>query len=150
MKKLLTAGLCASSVFLSGCLGHNALFNNVQDWNASATGSKWVNQGISFAFWIVPVYGLTLLGYIVVFNSIEFWTGSNPLGGESAKVSMTEREVTDGLGNTAVLSPIDENTVAVTEMVNGEATHYTLKKEDGRIVKVTDNETVVIAALSEL
>ena len=72
MKKIVLSGLCASSLMLTGCLGQNALFDNVQDWNASATNNKSVNQGISFGFWILPVYGLTLLGDVVVFNSIEY------------------------------------------------------------------------------
>lgn len=31
------------------------------------------------AFWILPVYPLCLAGDIVIFNSIEFWGGNNPI-----------------------------------------------------------------------
>ena len=73
-------------MMLTGCLGQNALFDTVQDWNAEATNNKFVNQVISFAFWWIPVYGLSLLGDIVIFNSIEFWTGTNLISQEGAKV----------------------------------------------------------------
>ena len=56
------------AVMLGGCLGQNALFNKIQDWNVTASDEKFVNQGISFVFWWLPVYGLTLLGAIGIFN----------------------------------------------------------------------------------
>ena len=77
MKKIFASASAAA--LLTGCLGQNALFDTVQDWNATATNNKFVNQGISFVFWWVPVYGLSLLGDIIIFNSIEFWTGTNPI-----------------------------------------------------------------------
>ena len=85
MKKIFASASAAA--LLTGCLGQNALFDTVQDWNATATNNKFVNQGISFVFWWVPVYGLSLLGDIIIFNSIEFWTGTNPISKEGAKVA---------------------------------------------------------------
>jgi hypothetical protein len=34
---------------------------------------------VHFALWVVPAYELILLGDILIFNTVEFWTGSNPL-----------------------------------------------------------------------
>lgn len=135
MKTLLSAITLSSVIALSGCQGHNALFNSIQDWNAEATENKFVNQGISFALWFTPVYGLTLLGDIVIVNSVEFWTGTNPLSGESAKVTMGEtRTLTDGLGNTAELTFNDDGTIDVVETRNGEAHHYTISQQtDGAV-----------------
>ena len=31
------------------------------------------------AFWIVPVYEISALADVLVINSIEFWSGSNPV-----------------------------------------------------------------------
>ena len=97
MKKAFTSAACA--MMLTGCLGQNALFDTVQDWNATATNNKFVNQGISFIFWWVPVYGLSLLGDIIIFNSIEVWTGTNPISNEGAKVAGTTETITDDLQN---------------------------------------------------
>lgn len=63
----------------ASCIGPNNAFRSVQAWNSDATGSKWANEAIHVAFWIVPVYQLTLLGDIVIFNSVEFWGGNNPV-----------------------------------------------------------------------
>ena len=41
--------------------------------------SKFVNNLVFWALNIVPVYGLFFLGDAIIFNVIEFWSGSNPI-----------------------------------------------------------------------
>lgn len=130
MKKLF---LMVFSLLLTGCLGQNALFDKVQDWNATATNEKFVNQGISFVFWWLPVYGLTLLGDIIIFNSVEFWTGQNPISQEGAKVTGTTRVIEDGLGNRAELAFQEDGSVSVTEYRDGEVHQYRLVREQGMV-----------------
>lgn len=72
---LLVAG--CSLVFTS-CIGSFALTNKVLDWNKKI-GNKFVNELVFIAFCIVPVYEVTALADILVVNSIEFWSGDNPL-----------------------------------------------------------------------
>ena len=141
MKKIITSVSVAA--LLTGCLGQNALFDTVQDWNADATNNKFVNQGISFAFWWIPVYGLSLLGDIIIFNSIEFWTGTNPISKEGAKVAGTTETVTDGLGNEAELTYNADGSISVI------ATHerYTLIKEGGQVIKVQDDKREVLGSV---
>ena len=78
MKKSLVA-LALTAGLLSSCLGSNAAFNNIQSWNADLSENRWVVQGTSVLFWFVPVYPICLLADIILFNSIEFWGGSNPI-----------------------------------------------------------------------
>lgn len=72
---LLVAG--CSLVFTS-CIGSFALTNRVLSWNREI-GSKFVNELVFFAFWVLPVYEITALADVLVINSIEFWSGDNPL-----------------------------------------------------------------------
>ncbi len=83
---LLTLTLALGTVSGTGCLGKYALFNKVQDWNGTL-GDKWINSVVHFAFWLVPVYPLTLLGDFVIFNTVEFWTGNNPIAANGVGVS---------------------------------------------------------------
>lgn len=54
-------------------------FNTVHKWNGHATGNNIANSVIHFGFWFVlPVYELTILGDVLIFNNIEFITG-NPV-----------------------------------------------------------------------
>ncbi len=82
----------AASVMCSSCIGSHALFHKVYDVNQSISGNKWINEIVYFAFWIVPVYEISLLGDLFIFNSIEFWTGSNPM----AKTGTKKMKGSDG------------------------------------------------------
>lgn len=148
MKKLILPMLISGSVMLSGCLGQNALFNTVQDWNAKATEEKFVNQGISFAFWFLPVYGLTILADIVILNSVEFWTGTNPLSNKRAKVAGTTERVSDGLGNEALLTYQEDGSVQVEVFRGAETERFVLVRDGNQVVRVQDGERVALASLT--
>lgn len=79
MKKSLLAAALALTMLGTSCLGPNNAFNNLNKWNMKVTENKWGNEGIFLVLNIIPVYGLFYFGDIVIFNSIEFWGGSNPI-----------------------------------------------------------------------
>jgi len=79
MKRGVLACILAFCFFSSGCLGPNNAFNRVHYWNEHVSENKWCNEAIFLAFTIFPVYGLAYFGDIVIFNSIEFWGGRNPI-----------------------------------------------------------------------
>jgi hypothetical protein len=71
---LLTLGLLG----LGGCWGSFNLTGRVYDWNGSF-GSKWVSWLVFLAFIILPVYSITLFIDALVINTIEFFSGKNPI-----------------------------------------------------------------------
>lgn len=83
MKKIKTFLL--ATVFLTVSLtqysyiGSFQLTNNLYNWNRNDVSGKWGQELVFLAFVILPVYSLALLADGVVLNSIEFWTGQNPL-----------------------------------------------------------------------
>jgi len=79
MKKLFLAAMLALGVSTSGCLGPNNAYNSILNWNAEATDHDWVNEGIFLGLVIIPVYGIALLGDYLIFNTIDYWSGSNPI-----------------------------------------------------------------------
>ncbi len=70
--------LCAS-IMGTSCIGSFQLTNRLLGWNKTV-GNKFINELVFFAFWILPVYEVTSLADILVLNSIEFWSGRNPMG----------------------------------------------------------------------
>lgn len=68
----------ASSLGLSSCIGSFSLTNKLLSWNKSI-GNKFVNELVFLAFCILPVYEVSALADILVVNSIEFWSGDNPM-----------------------------------------------------------------------
>ncbi|MGA3051582.1 MAG: DUF3332 domain-containing protein [Chitinispirillaceae bacterium] len=79
MKRICIAAVVASSIALSGCIGSFTLTNKVYSWNEKATDNKYVNSAILWVLLIVPVYDVTLFVDFVGLNTIEFWTGKNPV-----------------------------------------------------------------------
>ena len=78
------SAVLASSVMFSSCIGSYALFNKVLEWNGGIS-NKWVNELVYICFWILPVYEISALVDFWVINTIEFWSGSNPMGVNTVK-----------------------------------------------------------------
>ena len=72
------AVLVLSAVSFQSCIGSFALTNKVLSWNRNVN-NKFVNEAVFFAFWVLPVYEVTALADLLVINSIEFWSGNNPV-----------------------------------------------------------------------
>ena len=72
-----TVLICGSFMF-SSCVGSFALHRKLVDWNQGIS-SKFVNELVYLACNIIPVYPICYLADALVINSIEFWSGSNPI-----------------------------------------------------------------------
>lgn len=90
IKKLLIpfALLLVASLSFQSCIGSFSLTNKVLTWNRNVN-NKFVNELVFFAFWVLPVYEVTAAADLLVINSIEFWSGNNPLEANN-KVIKTE------------------------------------------------------------
>ena len=81
--------LLVSILPLQSCIGSFSLTNKVLSWNKQV-GSKFLNELVFFAFWVLPVYEVTAVADLLVINSIEFWSGTNPMEA-SVKIVDTEQ-----------------------------------------------------------
>lgn len=113
-KRYLTVALAAlllGSTTLTSCIGSFALTNRVLSWNKQV-GSKFINELVFFAFWVLPVYEVTSMADLLVINSIEFWSGNNPVSA-STKVIDTDNGRylvdCDGKGYTVTFQPTGES-----------------------------------------
>lgn len=87
MKKVFLSIALASTLFLSSCIGSFGLTNMYYNWNNSIS-NKFVNEIVFFATaCLVPVYGVCIFVDGVVLNSIEFWTGSNPVASKTEVIN---------------------------------------------------------------
>ena len=86
LKLAATVMVCGAFLF-SSCIGSFALHGKLLSWNQGVS-NKFVNELVFLAFNIIPVYGVCYLADALVINSIEFWSGNNPLAsiGEVKKV----------------------------------------------------------------
>lgn len=112
-KKTFTVAILLSAMAMlpmQSCIGSFSLTHKVLSWN-NQVGSKFVNELVFFAFWILPVYEVTSIADLLVLNSIEFWSGNNPAEA-STKVIDTDQGryyiACDGKGYTVTAPNGDE------------------------------------------
>jgi len=113
--KKITMVMIATSLTgaLSACVGSNAVTEKVMQFNVGVVDNRYARGGVNIL--LTPVYALTLAVDIVVINSLEFWTGENPVNGNphifDSKVK-TQYEINDEIDPSlreAPLKPISNN-----------------------------------------
>ncbi len=144
---LLVATTLASSVLFSSCIGSFGLTNKLLDWNRNID-TKFVNELVFLALCIVPVYEISVLADAVVLNSIEFWSGSNPVAATG-----TVKKVSTDKGNYAIETQKDgyriqkEGEEKAVELVFNETDKSWSVEADGETTKLlqfTNNDEVVM------
>jgi hypothetical protein len=81
---LLAVILMGTAVTQQSCIGSFQLTKNLYSWNLGIDG-RWGSELVFLAMNVIPVYAVTILADGVVLNSIEFWTGNNPLAMNAAE-----------------------------------------------------------------
>lgn len=118
----------SGSFMFSSCIGPFNLTHKVLSWNQTVD-NKFVNEVIFLALHIVPVYPLAIAADALVLNSIEFWTGENPVEAGIVK----EVQGKDGI-------------YTVETLENG----YKIENESGQEMKlVYDKESNTWSAVAE-
>ena len=94
-KKSFTSVACLllSGSMLVSCVGSFRLFNKLATWNKQATGNKFLNELIFIL--ISPAYAVCGVADVLVLNTIEFWSGKNPVRADIGKTRQVEGS--DGL-----------------------------------------------------
>ena len=138
--------MLASCLLFSSCIGSFKLWNNLKSWN-EGIGNKFVNELIFIGLNIVPVYGIAYLADALVLNSIEFWSGNNPVVHNQTKEVQGEdaiylvEEHVDGYTLT------NKDTHESLELVYDENTQtWSAKTEDGiiELVKLNEDGTATV------
>jgi hypothetical protein len=69
--------MMTGTVLFSSCIGSFRLTRSVYDWNQTV-GDKFVNE-LVFLMFSLGVYEVAVVIDAVILNSIEFWSGENPM-----------------------------------------------------------------------
>lgn len=86
----------------AACFGSFNLTRTVWKFNKNVSSNQWVQELVFLVLAIVPVYSIAALVDVLVINSIEFWTGNNPVNASSMEIG-EERIVQLDDGTEAVL-----------------------------------------------
>ena len=138
-----TATVLGGSVLLSSCIGSFALSNKFLAWNKTID-SKFVNEILFVIF--TPAYAITMVADVLVLNSIEFWSGDNPV---EAGIIKTEK----GENGTYTVETLENGYNIKNE--KGEEMELIYNKEDNswsmvqneestKLMKFTDNNQAIV------
>lgn len=110
--------ILAASLTMSSCIGSFNLFNNYAKWQRTMTNSKIVNGIVGLI--LQPIVGTVCLTVdALVLNTIEFWSGNNPV----KRAGIDYVKGTDG------------QTYAIETTRKG----YKITNPDGRVTLLTHN-----------
>ncbi len=143
MKKLAVVFMLIAIVG-AGCTGTFKLTRQVYDFQTKPA-DKWVDEVIFLAFVIVPVYGVSMLVDGIVFNSIEFWTGKNPM---TSGVQDGNNTIAQS-GNSKMSMRYDASTrnIEVTSLDTGKS--FVLAKTDTGVVARDKNGNVLFTSVKD-
>lgn len=63
----------------TACFGSFTTLRRVYSWNQTVDNDKWAKWGVFTAAMIVPVYPSATIFDLMFVNSVEFWSGRNPM-----------------------------------------------------------------------
>ena len=82
-----------ATVLFNSCIGSFGLFNKLLGWNQNLTGSKFLNELLFIL--ISPAYAVSGVVDLFVLNTVEFWSGNNPV---ASNIGKTEKVMgSDGI-----------------------------------------------------
>lgn len=161
--------LSAVAISLSGCVGSNAVTGMLMKFNVEAVDNRYARGGLNML--LAPVYGITVAADYLIFNSLEFWTGKNPLNGKPHifdTKTETMIDINDDLDDSLKEAPIapisqfrtierghmqslDANTIQMDITYNnGERATLIGVKEGEKVSYFIDGELVAETSLQEL
>ncbi|HSN05439.1 MAG TPA: DUF3332 family protein [Nitrospira sp.] len=136
MRRIVASAVLAGFMTVStACYGPFNLTRNVYHWNSGVKGSgevsdKWMKELVFFGMIVVPVYMFSALLDAFIFNSIQFWSGQNPV-----KVTQDEegriREVQLGKITASVTWAEDRKSAHVTYVRQGRVMKQVTIEHDG-------------------
>lgn len=127
-KMIRITGALVMAAFLTcttgACFGKFELTRKIYRFNRTVSTDKWIRWCVFLVLAIVPIYGIGLLVDVLFANSVEFWSGSNPVAGTTKSIAGPDGSIARAtrLADGAVLLEIAD--------AKGAAFTYTLRVTD--------------------
>jgi hypothetical protein len=134
----LTLALAMLTSFSTACIGKNAVSGKVRQFNLEATEHRWGRWGLFLLLMMLP-YPIASMCDLLVVNSIEFWTGENPVSGEEA---VTPGAAQDDLAKAGSSFTTDDGTqvTMIHELDDTVTAVLTSPEGDTNVLKISKNE----------
>lgn len=116
---------------LTACYGTFPLVRKAYAFNKSVSPDKFAQEGVFLVMSIIPIYGIAAIADAIVLNSIEFWTGKNP-------VAATRTETIDGVKAVSTVRPDGSLELTITDATGKQATTLLTRESDGISARSVD------------
>ena len=149
----------AGSLMLSSCIGSFSWFNKYEKWQCNMSKSKILNGIVGLVLQPICAPVCAVVDALVL-NTIEFWSGNNPMASNTQKVKgqdgtmyavKTTRngyKITSSTGEVTVLKhDAKTDTWSITQ--NGQTRDFLRFKADGTIETVLQNGDVLTVSVDE-
>jgi len=151
MKALIASLLLVAFTFSNtACIGRMATSGKVMKFNLDVTEGKWGRELVFLLLYIIPVYPLAGFIDLIIVNSIEFHTGTNPISGQTrlAKAGDQKTVVAED-GSQAVSTLREDGSVDIEIQAADGSRHFVnVIRENGHTV-ARDAEGSPIAYIGE-
>ncbi|MDP2652895.1 MAG: DUF3332 family protein [Candidatus Omnitrophota bacterium] len=138
MKKAIL-GVMIAAFLVTGCTGSFNLTRKVYNFHRSQQPDKWMDELCFLVVTLIPVYSIATFADAIIFNSIEFWTGENPVDMADAKT------VTQGREEVVISYDKATDQITVLPKANGqEKQALVLERLDDHRVAVKDQAGTVL------
>src|SRR5476651_110347 len=134
MKKTIAVVLIIA-FFTTGCTGSFNLTRKVYNFHRSQS-DKWSDELCFLIVALIPVYSLATLADAIVFNSIEFWTGKNPV--DMSYVPPSSRIVQNGKDKYRLSFNDKTKQVSLNALAQGNNHGIIFEKSDNMITAKND------------
>ncbi len=123
-------------VTTTACFGTFPITRKVYRWNGGVHADKWIRWIVFLGINIVPVYAGAAIFDMVFSNSVEFWTGRNPM----AAVPGTTKYVEGPDGERAVMTVREDHSLDVRMSAPGKPDqHFVLVRETDAVAAYDAN-----------
>ena len=134
------------SVFLPlstvGCFGKFELTSKIYRYNRDFNEDKWMNE---ILFLVLSFfYGGAIVLDAILFNSLEFWTGKNPVTASNGATKV----ITDADGRVITMTRVDTDTISVSVESDGTRRDLVLVRED-RAISAWDLNGTLLTRVSQ-
>jgi hypothetical protein len=120
----------------TACIGRMAVSGKVMEFNLSVSEDKWAREIVFLALYIIPVYGFAGIADLIVVNSIEFWTGTNPVNGQPRLAHAGDQNHGMTADGSEAISTLRKDGSIDIEIrsADGDAYFVNVLREDGAVV----------------
>jgi hypothetical protein len=131
----------------TGCIGNFGLSGKVRKFNLETTQDRWGREALFVVLYVVPVYPISGLLDILVFNSMEFWTGTNPINGSASVTPIAMDEWTTEDGTKVTMQGLPDNSIDVNVVrPNGDTRFFNLTRTDKGVTARDEAGNVIVSA----